>query len=203
MSLIFTQDWEDASWPSTDWSISGLTMKRSAVATVMDGAKDARLDTTAGGGSWTLSWPPLPWAPSGGSRRGSFVQARFKFMFERATPITGAALSVLVGNGVHGLIINDGSFKLCLQGMDLSQTLGATSLVEDTVYVIDTDFRYETDTGFYARAWLDGVLEVEHRDPVGSGSNVMSFLTAGDSLPKGTCTARWGDMKIWAGRDPQ
>lgn len=205
MSKAYFEDWEDAT--ITPWALGGVNISRSSVGTPMDGSFDLRLATTAGGGSANLNLAP-PSISVIGSRRGLRTQHCFKFKME-VLP-TGGQLIVMghnttgAGLGLWAATVNDGSNKLCLQGVDLSQTLGATVLVAGTEYLIDLDFRTERDTGCFMQAWINGVLEVTHRDGAGSSSSDgINVCVLGIAGGKGTVTARWGDIYNWIGADPQ
>lgn len=198
MSQYYREEWE--SDPTSPWTINSLYMARTATSP-MDGSYDVRLDTVAGQG-YILMDLGSQTRLQNESRRGLRIQASFKLKFE--TLPTGNLFDVLVSNGTHGLyVVNTTNvFRLGSQ-VDLSFTNGATVLTANTEYAVQVDFRYERTTGVYLQMWLNGTLEVTHRDVVGSSPAGINFLQGGWGGSKGVVKCRWGDISTWIGADPQ
>ena len=106
------------------------------------------------------------------------------------------------------LVIRDGA--TVLQGHDLS-TNGPTTISAGTTYTIEMDYKEEaagasTLRGYHQQVWLDGALEIECKGQDGgllSTDRVLYLPQLGNSSAKVLYEARWDNMVIYTGKDPQ
>lgn len=201
MSYVFVdQDWETNESP---WSFPSEFTRTATDA--MDGI-DLRLVNTSAAGFANAAYR-AGGGSIAGSARGQKYQLYTKFKLVTGAPTTNPlvvfGLDWSGDAGLGSMRIDIAASTTVLRFVDANSgasTSGATAL-SNTAHEIEMELRNDQDTGIWARIWLDGSLEIEHR--AAAGWTPSSYrATLGSMYGKTGCTAVWGRMKFWIASDP-
>lgn len=212
------QDFESAATP---WSVGGAGECTRSTTNPISGTYSMRM-TLDQQSSITLTGTD-PVKIGHGSRKGMIITAQFQFKAvalpdanwtplvmefrgAESTPAAGADRCALV---IPAGLVSGSTAIFRLGGADVAgiytaYTDGTTILTTGTTYLLRLEYRQDRANGSRMRLWLDGALEIDHRQADKQMIAVSVLVAGGQSSGKGTTGEYiWDNMIINAAQEPQ